>query len=170
LTLKRLSGRLGFDSKTILGAEGGRVSINLGAKLSEQTSPILFAALGRGALPQLEYLSLAQNEIGDDGLVSLSTALASGVLANLQVFSLRGNQIGNVGLTSFSGALTSGALPALVHLDLKANQIGGAGLTSFSEALASGVLAKLQHIYVGTKQKNHPQLKQACNRRSITIH
>jgi len=27
----------------------------------------------------------------------------------------------------------------------------------------------LQHIYVNTEHKNHPQLKQACNRRSITI-
>jgi len=83
LTLKRLSGRLGFNSQTILGAEGGRVSIDLGFKLSEQTSPILFAALGRGAL------------------------------ANLQVFNIAGNQIGDTGLASFSGAIVSGALPSL---------------------------------------------------------
>jgi len=28
----------------------------------------------------------------------------------------------------------------------------------------------LQYIYVNAKHQNHPQLKQACNRRSITIH
>jgi len=170
LTLKRLNGRLGFNSQTILGAEGGRVSIDLGAKLSEQTSPILFAALGRGALKQLTLLELSFNRIGNAGLKSLSEALASGALPSLTYLNLWNNEIGDVGMKSFSEALASGALKELEQLYLLSNQIGDAGLASLSEALASGVLANLKDIYVDDKHMDHPQLKQACNRRNITIH
>jgi len=108
--------------------------------------------------------------IDDSDCNGIAYLIASGALANLQVFSLGGNQIGDVGLTSFSGALASGALPQLVNLLLFGNKIGDAGLTSLSEALASGVLANLKDIYVDDKHMDHPQLKQACNRRNITIH
>jgi len=122
-----------------------------------------------GALPTLEILSLHSNRIGDAGLTSLSGVLASGALPTLAILSLASNRIGDAGLTSLSGVLASGALAQLTHLGLTGNRIGDVGLKSFSDALASGALANLKDIYVDVKHMDHPQLKQACNRRNITI-
>jgi len=129
----------------------------------------LSGVLASGALPTLAILSLASNRIGDAGLTSLSGVLASGALAQLTHLGLAENRIGDVGLKSFSDALASGALTQLVELSLWGNKIGEVGMKSFSEVLARGALANLMDIYVDDKHMDHPQLKQACNRRNITI-
>ena len=46
---------------------------------------VLFAkAVSRGALPQLDYLELSQNAIGDIGISALASACASGAFARLK--------------------------------------------------------------------------------------
>ena len=73
-------------------------------------------AIANGALPQLEYLDLAENNISDAGMQSFATAIANGALPQLQELHLRLNQIGNPGMQAFAAACGNGALPALKKL------------------------------------------------------
>ena len=66
----------------------------------------------------LTELYLANNQIGDTGLKSLSDALSSGALEKLEQLGLGGNQIGDKGLESLSGALSNGAMEKLVAISV----------------------------------------------------
>ena len=71
---------------------------------------------GKGALPKLETLSLARNELGDPGLIALSESIGKGALPQLVRLYLNSNMIGDEGMIKFSEALGKGALPSLKML------------------------------------------------------
>ena len=137
--------------------------------VTDDDSAVLAHLIGSGPVAKMAGLFLAYNQIGDEGLKSLSAALGSRAVPKLEQLWLNGNQIGDAGLKSLSAALGSGAVPKLEGLVLAGNQIGDAGLKSLSAALGSGAVPKLKKIYVDTKDKNHQQLKAACSERGVEI-
>ena len=107
--------------------------------------------------------------VTDDDSAVLAHLIGSGPVAKMAGLFLAYNQIGDEGLKSLSAALGSRAVPKLEQLWLNDNQIGDAGLKSLSAALGSGAVPKLKKIYVDTKDKNHQQLKAACSERGVEI-
>ena len=107
--------------------------------------------------------------VTDDDSAVLAHLIGSGPVAKMAGLFLAYNQIGDEGLKSLSAALGSRAVPKLEQLWLNGNQIGDAGLKSLSAALGSGAVPKLKKIYVDTKDKNHQQLKAACSERGVEI-
>jgi Leucine-rich repeat (LRR) protein len=112
----------------------------------------LAAACGSGAMVNLIELDLKYNQIGDAGMAALSTALGNGALPQLQELFLDSNQIGDVGIQAFATACGSGALPQLTLLSLYGNQISDAGMAAFATAVGSGAMAKLTELYLGNNQ------------------
>ena len=120
----------------------------------------LAAALGRGALPRLERLSLSgvsggasnDTDIGDAGLVALAPALRR--LPALEFLGLTGNSFGDEGLAALvappppAGALPppKGGLTKLKTLNLRSTQITDAGCAALAAALDSGALPALKNI------------------------
>ena len=107
--------------------------------------------------------------VTDDDSAVLAHLIGSGPVAKMAGLFLAYNQIGDEGLKSLSAALGSRAVSKLEQLWLNGNQIGDAGLKSLSAALGSGAVPKLKKIYVDTKDKNHQQLKAACSERGVEI-
>ena len=107
----------------------------------------LAAALGRGALPRLKFLSLNNAAIGDAGLVALAPALRR--LPALESLSLDCSCFGDEGLAALvapptpTGALPppTGVLARLKGLDLGVTQISDCGavmLTKLKELSLDG--------------------------------
>jgi len=100
----------------------------------------------KGALPQLEKLSLNNNQIGDAGVDALAKACAGGALAQLEVLWLGNNQIGDAGVKALSQVCARGALASLTHLYLNGNLIGDAGVKSLAKACGGGALPRLRTL------------------------
>ena len=107
--------------------------------------------------------------VTDDDSAVLAHLIGSGPVAKMAGLFLAYNQIGDEGLKSLSAALGSRAVSKLEQLWLNGNQIGDAGLKSLSAALGSGAVPKRKKMYVDTKDKNHQQLKAACSERGVEI-
>jgi hypothetical protein len=123
------------------------------------------------SLPNLETLSLQLNQIGDEGMKSLSSAIASGSLRSLIILRLDGNKISDPGMIAFAEALKSpmGSLRSLTHLELGSNEISDPGMIAFSNAIRNGSLPALEQVVVQTGYENHPALVAACRPRGIRI-
>ena len=132
----------------------------------------LAAALGRGALPRLKILMVNNAAIGDAGLVALAPALrrrpaleylnlacnlfgdeglaalvappppaagappSTGGLAKLKMLILSGTQVTDAGCAALAAALDSGALPALPRLLLDGIPASAAAKAAVGEARA----------------------------------
>ena len=92
-----------------------------------------FSSVSNSALPELEFLSIENNRLGDDGMRVISTALKEGALKNLKHLAIAENQIDDVGMASFSEAISGGAARSLGWLSITGNRIGG---TAFFSALS----------------------------------
>ncbi len=69
-----------------------------GNQLGDQAARELAAALGRGPLPRLALLSLADNpRLGADGVAGLAAAMAGGGLPGLAALDLARTHAGNEG-------------------------------------------------------------------------
>ena len=109
-------------------------------------------ALGRGALPRLKTLGLANASIGDAGLVALAPALRR--LPALETLDLGCNLFSDEGLAALvappppAGALpmTTRGLKKLKTLDLWNALITDAGCATLASALNSGVLPALTKL------------------------
>jgi Ran GTPase-activating protein (RanGAP) involved in mRNA processing and transport len=108
-----------------------------------------------GALAALTILGLADNRIGDAGVVALADACRQGALTELQSLSLGskagGNLIGDRGLAALVevAAEDRGALRNVAVLGLVGNQIGDEGMRGLSRALHAGAFASLKrHLYL----------------------
>ena len=95
----------------------------------------LGGALGSGAMPALEQLSLMFNEIGDEGVRHLADALARGATPALKKLDLSGNKIGDEGMRHLGDALARGAAPALKELYLDGNPASYAAQQAVEDAL-----------------------------------
>ena len=69
-------------------------------------------------LPDLELLSLEENQISDAGITAFADAVSKGALPNLKELYLQDNRIGDTGISSFADAVSKGALPNLKELYL----------------------------------------------------
>ena len=55
-----------------------------GNKIGDPGITALADALGKGALPKLEWLDLQKNQIADAGVTALASAMSKGALASLE--------------------------------------------------------------------------------------
>ena len=132
----------------------------------------LAAAFGAGALPSLEVLGLPENQIRDDGVSSLADVVRAGALPSLTKLELAWNHVADRGMESLAAALEAGALRGLTFLSLTGNQVGGAGTRALAAALGSGALPRLEKLLlddVSARSDEHPQLKAACDARSVAL-
>lgn len=160
--------------------------------------PILNALSG-GALPRLHSLLLNGNSLGDRFCMSLAaSARAAGVLQALRFLNMCFNGITGKGVTALAGALAQGALPRLSTLDLRCNQVDDAGVEALAEsgkqgcralsklslarnsitpvgidalaaALDKGAFPALECLSVPTPVSQLPRIKEACEKRHITL-
>ena len=151
------------DKTTVLDLSGSKTGIRLG----DIDMGILADAIINESLGNLKRLWLNSNNIGDCGMDELSRAIASGSLGNLETLGLHQNQIGVAGMRAFAGAIASGSLGKLNTLSLQSNNIGDAGMSALAAAITSGSLPSLKFLLVDGEK--HPQLKAACEARTIEI-
>ena len=98
----------------------------------------LAAALGRGALPRLKFLSLCSAAIGDAGLVALAPALR--LLPALDDLMLVDNPFGDEGVAAL--VASPWPLTKLKVLLLDFTQVADAGCFALAAALDGGTLAE----------------------------
>ena len=117
------------------------------AGLGPQGATALANVLTNRAVPALDFISLAHNQIGDAGLAALAPALRQ--LCKLKALNLHANQIGNQGLAALLAPPTAGVLKSLEHLYLNDNpRITDAGCAVLVSALHGGALPALKQLYV----------------------
>lgn len=107
----------------------------------------LVGCMGRGALPHLTSLDLSYNEeIGDEGIMSLVGAMSGGVLRGLKALYLS-----SVGMTHrgaralFQAFRDHNPCPHLEILSADMNTIGDGGVLELAQAIEAGAL---QHLLV----------------------
>ena len=125
-------------------------------RVGDAGASALAAALGRGALPRLEYLALNNAAIGDAGLVALASALRR--RPALIGLALGFNPLGDEGLAALVAPPPppAGAVPPpptvglakLKKLNLSDSLIADAGCAALAAALNSGALPALQVLYL----------------------
>ena len=109
----------------------------------------LAAALGLGALPRLNFLSLIDAAIGDAALVALAPALRR--RPALESLSFIGNPFGDEGLAALlapppQAGVPTGGLKKLKILYLSRTQVTDAGCAALVFALDSGALPALEDL------------------------
>jgi len=113
--------------------------LNFGSnEIADNGCSMLTHALAHGALPSLVHLSLAMNNIGDEGIEAFaSDAAAPTFVARLQYLGLGANQIGNRGITALACALAcSLGFTELTGLWIADNpDIGDAGVVALADGL-----------------------------------
>ena len=112
-----------------------------GVQLGDQGAAALATALTKRTLPALVGLDLIDSQIGDAGLVALAPVVRQ--LPNLDYLSLDNNLIGDRGLASLLAEPVEGALPSLRSLYLFDNQITDSGCAKLASALRGGALPNL---------------------------
>ena len=114
----------------------------------------LAAALDRGALPRLKFLTLGNAAIGDAALAALAPALRR--RPALERLDLQSNPFGDEGLAALvapppppagTPPPPAGGLKKLKKLDLDGTEITDAGCATLAAALASGALPALEDLY-----------------------
>jgi len=106
-----------------------------------------FAGLARTGGVPLRRLALQENGITDCGAASLAAALA-GATPQLEWLYLSGNEIGDEGGVAIAEAVEGGACPRLARLALQHNRLGDATLLALGRAAAGGKLPKGEYLYV----------------------
>ena len=125
-----------------------------GTHVGDAGASALAAALGHGALLRLRTLDLSNTAIGDAGLVALAPALRR--LPALEWLSLYDSPLGDEGLAALvappspAGAppTTTGGLAKLKFFNLSRTQITDAGCGTLAAALDSGALPALKDLFL----------------------
>ncbi|KAL7463051.1 hypothetical protein ACHAXS_003431 [Conticribra weissflogii] len=105
-----------------------RVRLNSN-EVGDEGARILASAMRK--LPNLKELHLANNNIGDDGILSLFPKLT---LTSLEYLDLYGNRIGSIGSTELGKNLPN--LSHLKELNLSGNQIDDVAIAYLSKGIA----------------------------------
>ena len=132
------------------------------------------------ALPKLNQLVLAGNDLGDAAATSLAAAVARCGLPALELLVLHRNRIGDHGAMELVGAAAGGAaaaggrrrLPSLTELHLSANRLGADAAVALASALDGGAFPALARLYVGGNQmptRALDVLVQAAARRGVDL-
>lgn len=102
-------------------------------------------------LPNLQNLLISQNKVTDVGMAALIKAFGECKLANFKEFAAADNEgVSDASLTALAEACAAGALPELkVSLRLDGTKVGEAGVQSLAKALDAGALPKLKAIHLG---------------------
>lgn len=87
-------------------------------RLHDADAKVLAHAAAAGALAELKVLVLAENAIGDSGVVALAAAATAGAFPCLTRLLLGNTLFRDAGLLALVAALDAGSLPALRVLDL----------------------------------------------------
>jgi Leucine-rich repeat (LRR) protein len=137
---------------------------------------VLTDALAAAPPPRLTALHLRQSGINCEGFTSFSAAIGRGALTNLQDFDLSGNEIRlcwmpragravfiSKGVDAFSSAIARGALEQLLRLNLCDNRIGPS-LGAFCDAIKTkGVLRQLQQVNLARNALDDLQVLRLSN-------
>jgi len=110
-------------------------------KLGPVGAEALAAALRRGAMPKLETLYLDANPIGKQGLAALAPPLRR--MSALNYLSLGNCEIGDEGATSLLANLGKEDFKALARLDIEQNSLADKGFDSLLSALNGPAMPKL---------------------------
>ena len=111
------------------------------AQIGPQGASALATALTKHAAPNLGWLTLSENPLGDAGLVALAASLRQ--LPGLAWLHIDDTECGDAGLAALLVQPMAGALASLKSLSLKENRITDAGLGELAGVLRSGALPKL---------------------------
>ena len=147
-SMQRLAKGLGEESLPAV------ISLHLSMHAGDAGASAFADALGRGALPRLQLLSLEHAAIGDAGLVALASALRR--RPALTFLHLSSNLFGDEGLAALvappsrAGAppTTTAGLKKLKLLDLASTQVTDAGCAILAAALKSGALPALKKLFL----------------------
>jgi len=125
-------------------------------------------ALTLKSCSNLTFISLKENDIGDEQLLALIDALRGN--QSLESLDLEGNRIGDAGCETISTLLLTSPHSNLKVLGLKNNYIGNDGATSIANSLANNY--RLRRIYVRHNPMNINVVEDAystllCNTSSI---
>ena len=122
-----------------------------GIHVGDAGASALAAALGRGALPRLKILDLGYADLSDAGLVALAPALRR--RPALEYLFLAGNDFGDEGLAALVAPPPAGVLPPptggltkLKVLQLEGTELSDAGCATLVTALDSGLLPALEQL------------------------
>jgi len=85
---------------------------------------------------------------GDAEAAQLARVIGSGALPKLDYLNLARNQIRDQGMTAFAGSLGKGGLPSVTFLNLYLNTIGQQGMAAFADSLGKGGLPSLKKVVV----------------------
>ena len=122
-------------------------------------------------MEQLQELKLMSSNLRDPGFSALAAALGKGALPQLEALCVSFNAISDAGvLALFDAASTPGALQRLTRLSLNHNPFGEAGLRAVVTALGSPtVLPSLQSLVMPIPLRTDAQLRLACSVRRISV-
>ena len=111
-------------------------------RVSDAGASALAAALGRGVLPRLKLLALANAAISDAGLVALAPALRR--LPALENLRLYGNPFGDEGTTALvASPPPAGAPPPTMEVGLAKLKLLNLGNTQITDASCAALVAAL---------------------------
>ena len=131
----------------------------------------LFAAIGRGALPNLKYLNLECNEFNDTAAAALAACVHAGGLANLQHLQLNHNPMGDAGAIAIAGCASAGGFPELKELNMSNNGVNFGRKTTrdtFTACVSAGCFPKLGRMYINDEPWPSA-LEEACKARKIVL-
>ena len=95
-------------------------------------------------MPNLEWLNLYDNNIGDEGCRTIAPALRT--MPNLKRLSLSYNNIGDEGLAVLSNVVS--AIPLLDELLLNDNKISNVGCQCLLELIENDSLQSLRYLFL----------------------
>lgn len=131
------------SSRRIMTRTPGELGVTLLAQLMRQN--------GCPQLQKLCLCSTFVNSVARNGIFHLTEALISGGCPELSYLWLGGNALGDYGAMRVSELLTSQACPQLSFLDIRSNLIGHDGMRYLSSALASlGARSELKQLCLGS--------------------
>ena len=91
-------------------------------------------------------LVLANNHVGDTGMVAISAALQGGALPNLRTLDVFGCQVGSSGFCALFEALRLGATPKLTELNIQRNAADDSSAVALADAITGGAISRMEHL------------------------
>ena len=137
------------------------------SKLTDSSVTLFFSAAPRILqLPRIHCLRLDHNNIGDDGMRSLSDAASVGKLDAVKELKLNSNRFTDDGLNALARALSQSpsggerAMPLLNELHLGGNALSASGLQAFANVVCEGALPRLRELWLYAKDPGITEVRE----------